>query len=44
MTSVTLTFLENENPFRVIIGHIRINSKRNKFQSLVKYVGNNLEI
>ena len=36
--------LRNENPFRVIIGHITINSIRNKFEPLVKYVGNNLDI
>ena len=29
---------------RVIIGHININSIRNKFESLVKYVSNNLDI
>ena len=34
----------NENPYRVIIGHININSVRNKFESLVKYVGNNLDV
>ena len=39
-----LKCLRNQNPCRVIIGHININSKRNKFQSLVKYVGNNLHI
>ena len=33
-----------KNPFRVIIGHININSIRNKFEPLVKYVGNNLDI
>ena len=32
----------NKNAYRVIIGHININSIRNK--SLVKYVGNNLDI
>ena len=39
-----LKCLRNQNPCRVIIGHININSKRNKFQSFVKYVGNNLHI
>ena len=39
-----LKHLRNENPCRVIIGHIIINSIRNKFESLVKYVGNNLDI
>ena len=39
-----LEHLRNENPYRVIIGHININSIRNKFESLVKYVGNNLDI
>ena len=39
-----LKHLRNENPYRVIIGHININSIRNKFESLVKYVGNNLDI
>ena len=39
-----LKCLRNQNPCRVIIGHININSKRNKFQSFVKYVDNNLHI
>ena len=39
-----LKHLRNENPYRVIIGHISINSIRNKFESLVKYVGNDLDI
>ena len=39
-----LKHLRNENPYRVIIGHININSIRNKFESLVKYIGNNLYI
>ena len=30
--------------YRVIIGHININSARNKFEPLVKYVGNDLNI
>ena len=34
----------NENPYRVIIGHININSIRNTFESLVKHVDNNLDI
>ena len=39
-----LKHLRNENPYRVIIGHININSIINKFESLVKYVKNNLDI
>ena len=39
-----LKHLRNENPYRVIIDHININSIRNKFESLVKYVGDNLDI
>ena len=39
-----LKHLRNENPYRVITGHININSIRNKFESLVKYVDNNLDI
>ena len=39
-----LKHLRNENPYMVIIGHININSIRNKFESLVKFVGNNLDI
>ena len=39
-----LKHLRNKNPYRVIIGHININSIRNKFESLLKYVGNNLDI
>ena len=39
-----LKHLRKENSYRVIIGHININSIRNKFESLVKYVGNNLDI
>ena len=34
----------NENPYRVIIGNININSIRNKFESHEKYVGKNLDI
>ena len=37
-------YLRNKNPYRVITGHININSIRNKFESLVKYVGNNIDI
>ena len=37
-------YVRNENQYRVIIGHININSIRNKFESLVKYVSNNLDI
>ena len=39
-----LKHLRNDNPYRVIIGHININSIRYKFKSLVKYVSNNLNI
>ena len=34
--------LRNENPFRIIIDHIKINSVRNKFESLVDFVSANL--
>ena len=37
-----LEHLRNENPYRIIIGHININLIRNKLASFVKYVGNNL--
>ena len=36
--------LRNQNPHRIIIGHLNINSIRNKFESLVRFVGNNLDI
>ena len=36
--------LRNRNPFRVIIGHININSIRNKFEPLVGIINNNLDI
>ena len=36
--------LRNQNPHRIIIGHFNINSIRNKFESLVRFVGNNLDI
>ena len=36
--------LRNQTPFRVIIGHININSIRNKFEPLVSFVNNNLDI
>ena len=39
-----LKHLRNENSCRVIIGHININSIRNKFESLVKYLGNKLDM
>ena len=32
--------LRNQNPFRVIIGHININSIRNKFEPLVSFINN----
>ena len=34
----------NQHPFRVIIGHININSIRNKFEPLVSFINNNLDI
>ena len=36
--------LRNQNPHRIIIGHLNINSVRNKLESLVSFVGNNLDI
>ena len=36
--------LRNQNPHRIIIGYLNINSIRNKFESLVTFVGNNLDI
>ena len=36
--------LRNQNPFRIIIGHININSIRNKFEPLVSFINNNLDI
>ena len=36
--------LRNQNPFRIIIGHININSIRNKFEPLVSFIDNNLDI
>ena len=36
--------LRNQNPFRGIIGHININSIRNKFEPLVSFINNNLDI
>ena len=36
--------LKNQNPFRVIIGHININSIRHKFEPLVSFINNNLDI
>ena len=36
--------LRNQNPHRIIIGHLNINSIRNKSESLVTFVGNNLDI
>ena len=35
--------LRNQNPFRVIIGDININSIRNKFETLVSFINNNLD-
>ena len=34
----------NQNPFRVIIGHVNVNSVRNKFGPLVSFTSNNLDI
>ena len=39
-----ISYLRNQNPFRVIIGHININSIRNKFEPLVSFINNNLDI
>ena len=36
--------LRNQNLFRIIIGHISINSIRNKFEPLVSFINNNLDI
>ena len=36
--------LRNQNPFRVIIGDININSIRNKFELLVSFISNNLDL
>ena len=36
--------LRNQNPFKVIIGHVNINSIRNKFEPLVSFINNNLDI
>ena len=36
--------LRNQNPFRVTIGHININSIRNKFEPPVSFINNNLYI
>ena len=36
--------LRNQNPFRVIIGHININSIKNTFEPLVSFINNNLDI
>ena len=35
--------LRNQNPSRVIIGHINLNSIRNKFEPLVSFINNNLD-
>ena len=35
--------LRNQNPHRIIIGHLNTNSIRNKFESLARFVGNNLD-
>ena len=36
--------LRNKNPFRVIIGHININSFRNKFELILSFINYNLDI
>ena len=36
--------LRNQNSFRIIIVHININSIRNKFEPLVSFINNNLDI
>ena len=36
--------LRNQNPHRIIIDHLYINSIRNKFESFVSFVGNKLDI
>ena len=36
--------LRNQNSNTTIIGYLDINSKRSKFESLVRFVGNNLDI
>ena len=36
--------LRSQNPFRVIIGHVNINSIRNKFEPLLSFINNNLDI
>ena len=36
--------LRNQNTFRVIIGHININSIRNTFEPLVSFLNNNIDI
>ena len=39
-----LKYLRNENPHRIIICHINMNLIKNKFESFLKYVDNNLYI
>ena len=39
-----LKYLRNEDPYRVIVGHGNINSIKNKFELLVKYASNKLDI
>ena len=36
--------LRNQNPHRIIIDHLYINSIRNKFESFVSFVGNKLDL
>ena len=36
--------LKNQNPFRVIIGHINENFVRNKSEPLVSFINNNFDI
>ena len=40
----TQTTKEPKYPHRIIIGHLNKNSIRNKSESLVRFVGNNLDI
>ena len=36
--------LRNQNPHKITIGHLTINSIRNKFESLARFVCNNIDI
>ena len=39
-----VNYLRNQNPFRVIIGHINIYSIRNKLEQLLSFINNNIGI